>query len=199
MTISINDKILQDYDIRGTSLTFEELLTCLIVMVGKYPNDVMNLLIEKGVIIEDMNKPGVYYVHSEYQFMIKKILLQSDKNVPEINDLTELTEKLQQLFPKERKPDHNGVPKYSYRGNKRDVTERLMKFFKLYGTYSFDDVYECTKRYVDSFKYDKTYMKILPYFIIKDGESQLATELENMEDEPMTIDNPNTDWTNTLL
>ena len=42
-------------------------------------------------------------------------------------------------------------------------------------------------------------MKILTYYIMKDGESQLATELENMDDTPQEINNPNVDWTNTLL
>ena len=40
---------------------------------------------------------------------------------------------------------------------------------------------------------------ILPYYIMKDGESTLANELENMSDEEPVIENPNEDWTNTLL
>ena len=203
MNISLNDKYLDLFNVNGKKLSLTEILTCLIVINGEHPNDIMNSLLEKGIIIQDVYNKDIYYVHSNYQLLIKKFLLQSDKNVPEITELDELVNKLQELFPKERKLDSHGQPRYSYRGNKRDVTERLQKFFKLYGKYSYDDVLECTKRYVERFKYDKTNMRLLPYFIMKtvDGElvSDLATELENMDNEDSTIITENNDWTNTLL
>ena len=199
MNISIDDKYLDLCTVNNHKLSISEILTCLIVINGEHPNDVMNSLIEKGIIVQDLYKEDVYYVHSDCQLVLKKFLLQSDKNVPIITELEVLVEKLQELFPKERKPDVNGVPKYAYRGNKTDVANRLQKFFKLYGKYSYDDVLECTKRYVESFKYDKTYMKILPYFIMKDGESQLATELENMDCNDATTNNNDLNYGEALL
>lgn len=198
MTILINEDLLANsFRQEDVHLTLEETLVCLLVMKGCRPDETLQNLINKGVILPlDSNYLKVF---SKYENIIESVLLNSDETVPKITELDDLVTQLRELFPKERKPDHSGVPKYPYRGNRKDITQRLQKFFKLYGEYSYDDILECTKRYVDSFKYDKTYMKILPYFIMKDGESQLATELENMEDEPMTIDNPNTDWTNTLL
>ena len=190
MNISIDDRYLDSCVVNNHKLSIPEILACLIVINGENPSDVMKSLIEKGIVIQDFYRKDVYYVHSDCQLVIKEFLMQSDKNVPVITELAVLVEKLQELFPKERKCDTNGVPKYAYRGNKRDVAERLQKFFKLYGKYSYDDVLECTKRYVESFKYDKTYMKILPYYIMKDGESQLATELENMDtDESKEVNN----------
>lgn len=197
MNISINEDLLANsFDEEDVQLTLEEALMCLFVMKGFKPVKTLQSLIDKGVILQLENDLKVY---SKYENIIESVMLNSDKTVPKITELNDLVTQLRELFPKERKPDQNGIPKYAYRGNKTDVTQRLQKFFKLYGDYSYDDILECTKRYVESFKYDKTYMKILPYFIMKDGESQLATELENMEDEPTTIDNPNEDWTNTLL
>ena len=186
MNISIDEKCLDLCLVGNHRLSISEVLACLIVINGERPDDVMNSLIEKGIIIQDLYNKDIYYVHSDCQLVLKELLLQSDKNVPTITELDELVDKLRELFPKERKPDARGVPKYAYRGNKRDVTERLQKFFKLYGQYSYDDIYKCTKRYVESFKYDKTYMKVLSYYIMKDGESQLATELENMDTEDTT-------------
>ena len=194
MNISIDEKVL-----KANNYTLGDFLICFAIQVCKKRDILQHIaeLKQKGKIFESTIHHHYLYPKTENE--IDKIILDSDKNVPKVIELTVLVEKLQELFPKERKPDSNGVPKYAYRGNKRDVTERLQKFFKLYGKYSYDDVLECTRRYVESFKYDKTYMKILPYFIMKDGESQLATELENMDDTPQEINNPNEDWTNTLL
>ena len=200
MRILIDEEIvdkLSTYD--GQKLNISELLMCMIVKMEINPYDVIQTLFDRGVLIQDINNKAKWYVHSRYVNLIQDMLLQSENTISSTNSLTELVIKLQELFPKERKPDANGIPRYSYKGNKRDVTLRLQKFFKLYGQYSYDDVYECTKRYVESFKYDKTYMRILPYYIMKDGESTLANELENMSDEEPVIENPNEDWTNTLL
>ena len=181
MNISIDEKVLENFCIRyNRKLTMPELLCCLAIKVGGTPN-VMRDLVDNFILVKDRTNPDIWYVHSDYLDLINDVLTESKDIAGSTSTLTELVTKLQELFPKERKPDSNGVPKYAYRGNKRDVTERLQKFFKLYGQYSYDDVLECTRRYVESFKYDKTYMKILPYFIMKDGESQLATELENMD------------------
>jgi len=184
MNISIDEdvvKTLKPSEDFGKPLTMCEVLLCMIIQRGERPEQVIKDLLDKGVIVRDEMEPDRLLIYTTYNNLVDRIIVQSDKAVPKITELDELVTKLQELFPKERKPDSNGVPKYAYRGNKRDVTERLQKFFKLYGKYSYDDVLECTRRYVESFKYDKTYMKILPYFIMKDGESQLATELENMD------------------
>ena len=181
MNISIDEDVLKKlstYD--GQQLTTNELLVCMIILMEENPTDIVQRLLNRGILLRDETTQKLY-VFRKYSSLVQNILLQSDKAVPTISSIEQLATKLQELFPKERKCDANGVPKYAYRGNKRDVTERLQKFFKLYGQYSYDDVLECTRRYVESFKYDKTYMKILPYFIMKDGESQLATELENMD------------------
>lgn len=188
MNISIDNKILEKTTtVDGQKLDINEFLVCMVVMMNGNPTNVVNTLLNRGVLLKDSNEK--LHVFRKYSELVDKILLESDKAVPSVGSIEELVVKLQELFPKEKKPDSNGVPKYAYRGNKRDVTERLQKFFKLYGQYSYDDVLECTRRYVESFKYDKTYMKILPYFIMKDGESQLATELENMDCDDTSTNN----------
>lgn len=180
MNISIDDDTIKKLATAdGQKLDVNELLVCMIILIGENPTDVVQRLLDRGVLLKDNNTQKLL-VFRKYADLVQSILINSDKAVPTVSSLEELTLKLQDLFPHERKPDKYGIPKYAYRGNKHDVTERLQKFFKLYGKYSYDDVLECTRRYVDSYKLDKTFMKILPYYIMKDGESQLATELENM-------------------
>lgn len=198
MRISIDEEVVEKLATsEGIKLNLCELLMCMIVKMGENPIAVMQQLTDKQVLIQDVVYKDKWYVHSRYLNLIQEMLLQSESTAASTNNLAEFVIKLQELFPKERKLDSNGLPKYSYRGNKRDVMLRLQKFFKLYGQYSYDDVYECTKKYVERYKSDRTYMRILPYYILKDGESTLATELENMDDE--TVIEDNTDWTNTLL
>ena len=202
MNISIDEdvvKTLKPSDSFGKPLTVSEVLICMIIKMGERPEQVIKDLLDKGVIVRDEMESDRLLIYTTYSKLIERIILQSDKAVPKITELDELVTKLQELFPKERKLDVNGVPKYAYRGNKRDVTERLQKFFKLYGKYSYEDVLECTKRYVESFKYDRTYMKILPYYIMKDGESQLATELENMDCNDTTTANNDLNYGEALL
>lgn len=183
MNISIDEKVL-----KNNGYTLGDFLICFAIKVCKNRDILQHVseLKEKGKIFESLTHH--HYLQLKTEKDVERIIMESDKFTPSVSSIEELTLKLQELFPKERKCDANGVPKYAYRGNKRDVTERLQKFFKLYGKYSYDDVLECTKRYVESFKYDKTYMRILPYYILKDGESQLATELENMDIEQTQSD-----------
>ena len=202
MRISIDEEVVNKLStVEGQKLSVSELLMCMIVKIGANPITVLQDLTNKNVLVQDIVDKNIVYVHSNYLNLIQDILLQSENTTSSTNTLTELVIKLQELFPKERKPDAHGIPKYSFRGNKRDVMIRLQKFCKLYdyGPEHYDLIYECTKRYVERYKYDKTYMRILPYFIMKDGESDLATELDNMDDETQEINNPNEDWTNTLL
>ena len=203
MNISIDDKVLSNLKTAdGQKLDINELLVCMIILMNENPTDVTQRLLNRGVLIKDNNTQQLH-VFRKYIDLVEGVLLASDKAVPTLSSLDELVNKLQELFPKERKLDSHGQPRYSYRGNKRDVTERLQKFFKLYGKYSYDDVLECTKRYVERFKYDKTNMRLLPYFIMKtvDGElvSDLATELDNMDTDETTQSNNDLNYGDMLL
>lgn len=95
---------------------------------------------------------------------LQKVLLDSDKVIPKTNDLTYLVTTLRNIYPK-------GIKSGSaaWRGNVREITLRLQKFFKIYGsTYTEEDIIEATKKYVESFNGNYTYMRILKYFILKD-------------------------------
>lgn len=120
--------------------------------------------------------------------LVRKILLESDSSVPEGNDLDELVIKMQNLFPKGKK---EGTKLY-WRGNHKEIKTRLQVFFKYFGNkYSYDDIYDATKRYVEYHNGNYSYMRILKYFIMKnitfkteekgfmETVSELATFIEN--------------------
>lgn len=136
--------------------------------------------------------------------MVREILYKTDPTVPDVEELDELATRLMNIYPRGKK---NGTNVY-WRGNKKEIRERLQKFFKLYGEkYSFDEIAEATEKYVTSFKDDYSFMRVLKYFIIKDERtlneegrlvtnqvSDLATFIENSEQEDEIDDN----WTSTL-
>ena len=130
------------------------------------------------------------------------VLLESDKTVPMKDRCVKLAEQMREMFPKGIKSGNA-----AWRGNVREVTLRLQKFFKLYGNkWTDDEILEATQRYIDHFRGDYTYMRILKYFIMKSDKkmdeegtvhiediSELANWLEIPEEET------NEDWTSSLV
>ena len=136
--------------------------------------------------------------------IVREILYKTDPTIPDVEELDELAVRLMNIYPRGKK---DGTNVY-WRGNKKEIREKLQKFFKLYGDkYSFDEIAEATEKYVVSFKNDYSFMRVLKYFIIKDERilndegklvinqvSDLATFIENSEQEDEIKDN----WTSTL-
>lgn len=109
---------------------------------------------------------------------VSRILLDADSSVPSDGRIDRLYERMREYFPHGYK-----VPPYAWRGNRKDVTLKLKKFFKLYGNkYTDEQILDATRRYVEAFEADNTHMRILKYFILKDDQSDLATVLENKDD-----------------
>ena len=129
------------------------------------------------------------------------VLLESDKTVPIKDRCTNLVQQMREMFPK-------GIKSGSaaWRGNVREVTLRLQKFFKLYGSdWTDEEILNATQRYIDHFNGDYRFMRILKYFILKSEKktdeegvtriediSELATWLENEDQE-------SEDWTSSLV
>lgn len=154
------------------------------------------------ILYTDKNSPNlITVVRNAFDDKVCKILLESDKAVPKEDRCETLAIKLRALFPKGMKTGNS-----AWRGNLREITLKLQKFFKLYGNkWTDEEIVSATERYVKSFNGDYTYMRILKYFILKntrkvneDGvgyteeTSDLATCLENPEE----IDN--IDWTTAM-
>ena len=129
-------------------------------------------------------------------------LLEADRVVPSKERCMALAEQMKEMFPKGMKTGNS-----AWRGNTREITLRLQKFFKLYGNkWTDEEILDATQRYVDHFNGVYTYMRILKYFIMKSDKkmdeegnihiediSELATWLENPENEV------NEDWTSSLV
>jgi len=193
MKITIDDKIVEQ---KGLSL--EEFLFLLFMKISNTSHsEIFEKLLQENKIYYN-NEAKQTLLMDKTDDLVQTILLDSEKSKPEIEREELLAIKMQEIFPQGKK---EGTSQY-FRGNKKEVTLKIKKFLKLYGHYTDEQILEATRKYVDSFNGNYTYMRVLKYFIIKDvrkqGEegayieqvSELASYLENAGQE-----NYNNDWT----
>jgi hypothetical protein len=106
----------------------------------------------------------------------------------------ELAIKLRELFPSGKKEGTN----YYWKDSIKIIANKLKVVTKQYGEFTDEQAIDATKRYVESFNGNYTYMQLLKYFIskreAKNGEivenSQLMSYIENAGQ-----DNYNNNWT----
>lgn len=172
MTITIDEEICKNW-----GLTMPEVLAIVLVKTGAdIPMLFANLEDKKALVRGIFNK---YLVTLGYDERVASVLLDSDKDRQPQDRIELLAGQMMELFPALKKA---GSSQY-FRGNKKDITLRLKKFFKLYGNkFSNDQILDATKKYVESFNGNYTYMRVLKYFIWKD-EKRVNSDGEGYVDE----------------
>ena len=172
MTITIDEEVCKNW-----GLTMPEVLAIVLVKTGAdIPMLFANLEDKKALVKDIFNK---YLVTLGYDERVASVLLDSDKDRQPQDRIELLAGQMMELFPALKKA---GSSQY-FRGNKKDITLRLKKFFKLYGNkFSNDQILDATKKYVESFNGNYTYMRVLKYFIWKD-EKRINSDGEGYVDE----------------
>lgn len=172
-------------------LNINEILALMLLKQGCNISILIDRMLKRELIVQDMF--GNYIITEHWDDELQKVLLESDKDIPKDTDLNYLVGQLRELFPKGIK-----TGSAAWRGNVREIKLRLQKFFKIYeNIYSDEAIIEATKKYVESFNGNYTYMRILKYFILKDEVkideegnryveqvSELANFLENEMEQP---------------
>lgn len=180
--------------IRNRGLGLDEFLGLLLIKHCYNPKTLFENLTNKGAIVPDGKVDGVYYLTEACDEFLNDTLCAMNKDCPRGDQVEYLAEALIKLFPKGAKKSSDSPRGTPWRGNKKDIADRLRKFFDKYGKYSFEDIIDATKRYVESFEGNYTYMRVLKYFIWKEEKqydefgvykvspsSDLADFLENKE------------------
>lgn len=192
MTITINDEVCKQY-----GLTLPEVLAITLVKTGV---DIPNLytgLEDKKALVRNSIGLG-YLVTLGYAERVDGVLLDSDTTREPQDRIELLATQMMELFPAMKKA---GSSQY-FRGNRKDITLRLKKFFKLYGNkFSNEQLLAATDKYVKSFNGNYTYMRVLKYFIWKD-EKKLDSDgvgyIDEVSDLASYIENNgvefNTEW-----
>ena len=188
------------------NLSLSEVLMITLIKTGVNIETLLKQMKEKQMLIEEHALLGTnLLVTQRWSDLSDKALLSADKSVPDNKRLENLAKALMEIFPAGKK---EGTSQY-WKGNLRDNTLRLAKFFKLYGDkYTDEQLIEAAKNYVSSHNGKYQYMRVLKYFIWKDarkvnseGESyieevsDLAAFIENAKDEKNLKD----DWMSTMV
>ena len=191
---------------KKVKLSLPEVLMITLVKTGVNIEALLKQMKEKQILVEEHTLLGTnLLVTQRWSDLSDKALLSADKSVPDNKRLENLAKSLMEVFPAGKK---EGTSQY-WKGNLRDNTLRLAKFFKLYGDkYTDEQMIEAAKNYVSSHNGKYQYMRVLKYFIWKDtrkvnseGEgyieevSDLAAFIENAKDEK----NLKEDWMSTMI
>jgi hypothetical protein len=191
---------------KKVNLSVAETLMILLVRTGASIEELVKDMKEKQVLVEEHTLMGkTLLVTQRWNDLCDSALLTADESVPKGERLNKLAKSLMECFPEGRK---DGTSQY-WRGNIRDVTLKLQKFFKLYGNkYTDEQLISATQRYVTSFNGRYQFMRVLKYFICKsekkvDSEgvgyieevSDLAAYIENEGHEKALKD----DWMSTMV
>lgn len=191
---------------KKVKLSLPEVLLITLVKTGVNIEILLKQMKEKQMLVEEHTLLGTnLLVTQRWSDLSDKALLSADKSVPDNKRLENLARALMEVFPAGKK---EGTSQY-WKGNLRDNTLRLAKFFKLYGDkYTDEQLIEAAKNYVSSHNGKYQYMRVLKYFIWKDtrkvnseGEgyieevSDLAAFIENAKDEKNLKD----DWMSTMV
>lgn len=197
MKITIDEEVCTNM-----GMTISEVLAVLLVKTDVDIGELFNSLKEKEVLVPKNTLLGEsLFITQKWDDIVCNILLTSENTIPSEDRIEKLASELMQIFPKGKKEGTNTY----WRGNLKDTKLKLKKFFKLYGTkYTDEQIIEATKKYVDSFNGNYSFMRVLKYFIWKDIKKQdsegkyyieevsdLATLIENIDQDDFSLN----DWT----
>lgn len=153
-------------------------------------------LIDKGFITRygPKNRSG-FFETLEGNNTLAYVQSASSIKETQLNKSLLIATKLKGIYPKGKKDGTN----YYWADGVSLIAKRLVIFFKKYGDdFTEEQILDATKRYVQSFNGNYEYMKLLKYFIFKEGvgaagdvesTSDLLTFIENKDEGGVTYRN----------
>ena len=167
-----------------------------------YTYDTFDLASKQGLItynhLDRYNLPIQPKLTREGVELVESIFLNSefkgDKGIG-TDRYDELADKLRELYPKGRKEGTS----YLWRDSHAKIANKLRTLVKKYNfKFTDEQAINATKRYIESFNGNYSYMQLLKYFILKkdkdtgEENSQLMSYIENED----CTDAGNDDWMN---
>ena len=181
MNITINEKILEQYN-----LSVEEFLILYICSKNYNIKELLDTIIAKGYADKDVFNEYKAVVSDNNKDLIANIIINSDKKIiDKEKDFLVLANKMRELYPSGKKPGTN----YSWKDSSIVIAQKLKTLVAKFGcSFTEDEALEATKRYIESFNGNYTYMELLKYFILKtdkatgDIKSNFMSLIENKEE-----------------
>ena len=167
-----------------------------------YTYDTFDIASKQGLItynhLDRYNLPIQPKLTREGVELVESIFLNSEfkgNNGDDSDRYDELADKLRELYPKGRKEGTS----YLWRDSHAKIANKLRTLVKKYNfKFTDEQAINATKRYIESFNGNYSYMQLLKYFILKkdkdtgEENSQLMSYIENED----CTDAGNDDWMN---
>jgi hypothetical protein len=181
MNITINEKILEQYN-----LSVEEFLILYICSKNYNIKELLDIIIAKGYADKDVFDEYKAVVSDNIKELIANIIINSNKKViDKEKDFLILANKMRDLYPSGKKPGTN----YPWKDSSIVIAQKLKTLVVKFGcSFTEEEALEATKKYIESFNGNYTYMQLLKYFILKtekstgDIKSDFMSLIENKED-----------------
>lgn len=184
MNISINDKVLEKYN-----LSLQDFLVLYLCYEEVNIEDTINSLIDRGIADRDLNSNVTAVISNNTKDLITAIIIDSDKAViSKDEEFNALAEKLRELYPEGKKPGTT----YYWRDSVPMIARKLKTLVAKFGAkFTEEEAINATKKYIDSFNGDYRYMHLLKYFLLKldkesgDMKSEFLSILQNKDVEQL--------------
>lgn len=178
MNISINEDVLNKYH-----LTLEEFLVLFLCSRECDIEATIKSLTLMGIVDKDLHNPFSAVVSDNTKDIVASIIIDSDsKVINKDEEFNALANKMRDLYPEGKKPGST----YYWRDSVPVISRKLKTLVAKFGVQLTEEkVLSATRRYIESFNGNYTYMQLLKYFILKtdkvtgDIRSELLSYMEN--------------------
>lgn len=136
-------------------------------------------LVDKKLADIDKYTMGSIVLSNNSKNLITRLLLECDERIKKssIKDFYALAAQLRNIYPEGNKAGTT----YQWRSTVEDVAQKLMCLVVVHGfVFTEDEAVKATKEYVNSFKDDRSHMKLLNYFILRTRKEQQEIESDFM-------------------
>lgn len=190
MRLTIDESILDRY-----GLTLDEFLILYLCAKEINIKEVIDDVISKKFADKDLRDSNNAVVSNNVKELLSAMIIDSDKAVIYKDaEFLDLAKKMQNLFPEGKKAGTT----YYWRGSASIIATKLKTIVTKFGiSFTEEEALKATKKYVETYANDRTFMQLLKYFILKNNkktgelESEFMTILENINSK----DEKETDWT----
>ena len=191
MRITIDTAILSKHN-----LNLGEFLVLLLGHYGFNFNECFGSLVDNKLADIDKFTMGNIVLSNNSKNLITRLLLECDEKIKKspVKDFYALAALLRVIYPY----GYKAGTTYPWRSTVNDVAQKLMCLVVVHGfVFTEDEAIKATKEYVNSFKGDRSHMKLLNYFILRtkkeqqEIESDFMTIIENNRWDKMPIEDEN--------
>lgn len=142
-------------------------------------DDYFGSLVDNKLADIDKFTMGNIVLSNNSKNLVTRLLLECDEKIKKspVKDFYALAAKLRNIYPEGNKAGTT----YQWRSTVEDVAQKLMCLVVVHGfVFTEDEAIKATKEYVNSFKSDRSHMKLLNYFILRTKKEQQEIESDFM-------------------